>query len=130
MNQTLELEQRSGYYGWKWKIQSKNQKNNSRYDACLVKQELHICGIFYNNEKEIGFYSSDRIPNDAEEYDSLRNVCFGSVFRPQTNKYNYYNIKISISTTICTRKIVNNIYFEVVALHHCHWNLTNRSSNG
>ena len=72
-----------------------NSKNGSQFDACLVKQELHICGIFYNNEKEIGFYSSDRIPNDAEEYDSLRNVCFGSVFKPQTNKYNYYNIKIS-----------------------------------
>ena len=72
-----------------------NQKNDSKFYACLVKQELHICGIFYNNEKELGFYSSDRIPNDEEEYDSLRNVCFGSVFKPQTNKYNYYNIKIS-----------------------------------
>ena len=70
-------------------------KYDIKIDTCLVKPELHICGIFYNNLNEIGFYSSDRTPNDQEEYDTTRQVCFGSVLKPQMNKYNYYYIKIS-----------------------------------
>ena len=69
-------------------------KYDSKFDSCLIKTELHICGIFYNNSKEIGFYSSDRIPSNNEEYDTLRQVCFGSIYKPQMNKYNYYYICI------------------------------------
>ena len=32
--------------------------------------------------------------NDEEDYDFDRKVCFGSIFRPQINKYNYYYIRI------------------------------------
>ena len=71
--------------------------NDTIVDACLVKPDLHICGLFYNNSKEVGFYSSDRTPNNEEEYDFSRKVCFGSIFKPQMNKYNYYYIKISYS---------------------------------
>ena len=74
---------------------STQSENNTKVNACLVKPELHISGIFYNNSKEIGFYSSDRIPDDNEEYDISRQVCFGSILKPQTNKYNYYYINIS-----------------------------------
>jgi len=72
------------------------QNFDKKYEVCLVRPDLHICGIFYNNSKEIGFYSSDRIPSeDKEEYDLSRQVCFGSILKPQMNKYNYYNFKIS-----------------------------------
>ena len=72
------------------------QNFDRRFEVCLVKPDLHICGIFYSNSEEIGFYSSDRIPSeDKEEYDISRQVCFGSILKPQMNKYNYYNFKIS-----------------------------------
>ena len=71
------------------------EKFDTKVDACLVKPDLHICGIFYNNSHELGFYSSDRTPESPEEYDFSRQVCFGSIFKPQVNKYNYYYIKIS-----------------------------------
>ena len=80
-------------------IIKKHLKNPEKFDtkvnACLVKTDLHICGIFYNNDKEIGFYSSDRTPESPEEYDFSRQVCFGSIFKSQINKYNYYYINIS-----------------------------------
>ena len=68
---------------------------DTKVNACLIKPDLHICGIFYNNSKEIGFYSSDRTPENPEEYDFSRQVCFGSIFKSQINKYYYYYIKIS-----------------------------------
>ena len=75
----------------------KPEKFDKKVEACLVKPELHICGIFYNNSQEIGFYGSDRTPENEEEYDFSRQVCFGSIFKPQMNKYNYYYLKISYS---------------------------------
>ena len=70
-------------------------KHHIKVEACLVKTELHISGIFYNNDKQIGFYSLEKNhSNDDEDYDFDRKVCFGSIFRPQTNKYNYYYINI------------------------------------
>ena len=73
-----------------------NKTNHmAKEDACLVKTELHISGIFYNNDKEIGFYSLEKNhSNDEEDYDFDRKVCFGSIFRPQTNKYKYYYVRI------------------------------------
>ena len=74
---------------------SNSTKNNIKLPACLVKTEFHICGIFYNNSQEIGFYSSKKThSNEDEDYDSERKVCFGSIFKPQTNKYGYYYLKI------------------------------------
>ena len=75
-----------------------NSTKDAKVDACLVKTELHICGTFYNNSKEIGFYGSERNQSNEEGYDSDRKVCFGSVFKPQTNKYHYYYIKIPYSS--------------------------------
>ena len=70
-------------------------KHDIKVDTCLIKTELHISGIFYNNNKEIGFYSLEKsYSNDEEDYDFDRKVCFGSIFRPQINKYNYYYIRI------------------------------------
>ena len=71
-----------------------NSKTDKQVNACLIKIEFHICGIFYQNSKEIGFYSSERIHTDEEDYDPDRKVCFGSVFKPQINKYNNYYLKI------------------------------------
>ena len=76
---------------------NKPEKVDTKVEACLVKPELHICGIFYNNSQEIGFYGSDRTPENQEEYDFARQVCFGSIFKPQMNKYNYYYLKIAYS---------------------------------
>ena len=69
-------------------------KYNIQVNACLIKTELHISGIFYNNSEEVGFYSMERIHSNEEYYDFDRKVCFGSIFKPQTNKYNYYYLKI------------------------------------
>ena len=72
---------------------------NIKVDACLVKTEYHITGTFYNNSQEIGFYSLERThSNEDEDYDFDRQVCFGSIFKPQTNKYNYYYLKIPYSS--------------------------------
>ena len=79
----------------KQKHLSNSTKHDIKVDACLIKTELHISGIFYNNNKEIGFYSLEKShSNDEEDYDFDRKVCFGSIFRPQENKYNYYYIRI------------------------------------
>ena len=84
-------------------ISKKHLPNPTRYDikvdACFIKTEFHIRGIFYNNSKEIGFYSFCNMHiNEEEDYDFDRKVCFGSLFRPQTNKYNFYYIKIPYSS--------------------------------
>ena len=68
-----------------------NSKTDKKVDACLIKIELHICGIFYQNSEEIGFYSAERAPKG---YDPDRKICFGSIFKPQINKYNNYYLKI------------------------------------
>ena len=70
-------------------------KYNKKVNACLIKTELHISGIFYNNSEEVGFYHKDKNhSNEEEDYDFDRNVCFGSIFKPQINKYNSYYLKI------------------------------------
>ena len=84
-------------------ISKKHLLNSTQFDikveACLVKTEFHICGIFYNNSKEIGFYSSDRAhSNEEEDYDFDRKVCFGSIFKPQLNKHSYYYLKIPLKS--------------------------------
>ena len=84
-------------------ISQKHLPNPTKYDikvdSCLIKTEFHICGIFYNNSKEIGFYSFNKIHSiEEEDYDFDRKVCFGSIFKPQINKYNYYYIKIPYSS--------------------------------
>ena len=74
-------------------------KYNMKVNACLVKIDLHISGIFYNNSKEIGFYSAERkFSNEDEDYDFDRKVCFGSIFKSQANKYNHYYLKIPYSS--------------------------------
>ena len=86
--------------------------NDCLENACLVKTEFHIRGLFYNNSEEIGFYSYDEIPypkgkkkenidkSDQKiseiqnDYDQDRKSCFGSVFSPQNEKYKYLHFKI------------------------------------
>ena len=64
-------------------------------NACLIRLAFHIKGIIFNNAKGIGFYSFEPKRNEDEEgYDFDRKACFGSVFRPQTAKYNHYYINI------------------------------------
>ncbi len=80
-------------------IKQKYLMNRTQYDievdSCLIKVDYHITGIFFNNSKGIGFYSYNKIHKDDEEdYDSERKTCFGSIFRLQNNKYNYYYINI------------------------------------
>ena len=74
-------------------------KNDIKVEACLIKTAFHISGIFYNNSKEIGFYSSERtFSNEEEDYDFDRKVCFGSIFKSQSNKYHCYYLKIPYSS--------------------------------
>ena len=80
-------------------IKQKYLKNSTQYDievdSCLIRAPYHITGIFFNNSKGIGFYSYNKIHKENEEdFDSERNTCFGSIFRPQNNKFNYYYIDI------------------------------------
>ena len=70
-------------------------QHDTEVDSCLIKLDSHITGIFFNNSKGIGFYSYNKIHKEGEEdYDIDRKACFGSIFRPQNNKYNYYYINI------------------------------------
>ena len=64
-------------------------------EACLIKLAYHIRGIIFHNKDGIGFYSfeSER-KGDEEDYDVDRKVCFGSVFRSQDVKYNFYYVNI------------------------------------
>jgi hypothetical protein len=80
-------------------IQKKHNVIQDNYciqiNACLVRLAFHIKGIIFNNKEGIGFYSFETKRKENEEnYDSDRKVCFGSVFRPQTAKYNHYFISI------------------------------------
>ena len=64
-------------------------------EACLVKLAFHIRGIIYINNKEIGFYSYEtkRVGNE-DDYDSDKKVCYGSVFKGQSEKYSQYYLRI------------------------------------
>ena len=107
--------------------------HNSIENSCLVKTSYHIRGFFYNNNKEIGFYSYDKIPynydkkakreknnNDPlineiqKDYDPDREACFGSVFSPQIEKYDYLHFKIPYNNIIFILK--RRYYFKVSAL--------------
>ena len=66
-------------------------------EACLVKLPFHIRGVVYINDQEIGFYSYEtKREGDEDDYDADKKVCFGSIFKGQEEKYNYYYIKIPL----------------------------------
>ena len=106
--------------------------NNCLENACLVKTEFHIRGIFYNNNNEIGFYSYDEIPypkgkkrenidiSDEKiseiqyDYDQDRKSCFGSVFSPQNEKYKYLHFKIPYNEIVFIFK--RRYYYKVSAI--------------
>ena len=110
-----------------------NSYHNSIENSCLVKTSYHIRGFFYNNNKEIGFYSYDKLPynydkkakreqnkNDPlineiqKDYDPDRAACFGSVFSPQIEKYDYLHFNIPYDNIIFILK--RRYYFKVSAL--------------
>ena len=95
--------------------------HNFTINACFVKLEYHIRGFFYKNEKEIGFYSYDKIPYNNEkkskrenidkrieeiqkDYDPERKSCFGSIFSPQIEKNEYLHITIPFDNIILVLK--------------------------
>ena len=41
--------------------------HNSIENSCFVKTSYHIRGFFYNNNKEIGFYSYDKLPYNYDK---------------------------------------------------------------
>ena len=114
---------------------SKNYHNNLE-NCCLVKAAHHIRGFFYSNKSEIGFYSYDKIPypkkkgknkdnNENEkvderiqeiqkDYDSDRKSCFGSIFSPQNEKYEYFYFNIPYNEIAFILK--RRYYFKVCAL--------------
>ena len=80
-------------------ILQKYSPNLTLYDAqseaCLINPSVHITGIIFNNQEGIGFYSNEKkFEKNNEDYDIERLACFGSVFRPQNTKYNYYYVFI------------------------------------
>ena len=106
--------------------------NNCLENACLVKTEFHIRGLFYNNSNEIGFYSYDEIPYPKGkkkenidkpdeklsaiqyDYDQDRKSCFGSVFSPQNEKYKYLHFKIPYNEIVFIFK--RRYYYKVSAI--------------
>ena len=71
------------------------QKFPSNSEACLIKNAFHITGLFLNNQKGIGFYSYKRVHKENDEdFDLEREACYGSIFKPQNKKYDYYRIDI------------------------------------
>ena len=112
-------------------------------NCCYVKNCMHIRGFFYVNDREIGFYSYDKIPykifvkksqrkkeNEAiiyadnytdeeikqineiqKDYDAERKSCFGSVFWPQKNKYDYLHFSIPYSQIVFVLK--RRYYFKM-----------------
>ena len=80
-------------------IKQKYLYNSTQFDlqveSCLIKSSFHINGIFFNNSEGIGFYSHNKIyKENDEDFDNDRQACFGSTFRRQNKKYDYYCIKI------------------------------------
>ena len=106
--------------------------HNTLENSCFVKTSYHIRGFFYSNPTEIGFYSYDKIPynytkkskkseikdpNIAEiqkDYDPDRAACFGSIFSPQIEKYEYLYFKIPYNKIVFIFK--RRYYFKVSAL--------------
>ena len=82
-------------------ILQKYSPNLTLYDAqseaCLINPSVHITGIIFNNQEGIGFYSNEKkFEKNNEDYDIERLACFGSVFRPQNTKYNYYYVTVYV----------------------------------
>ena len=72
-------------------------QHDTNSEACLINAAIHITGLIFNDKNGIGFYSYEKEHNKEifeENYDSERLTCFGSIFRPQNNKYNNYYIRI------------------------------------
>ena len=88
--------------------------------CCLVFHNYHITGMFYNNEEEIGFYSFEFNRKKTEEdYDDERKSCFGSIFKPQTEKTKYYHIEIpykEIEFILKRRYIYKRNSFEIYSM--------------
>ena len=84
--------------------------------ACLVRISLHIRGFIFNNSKGIGFYSFESIrkENEIEDFDEDRKVCFGSVFEPQTHKYNNFYLWIPYNKIQMVFK--RRYYFKIQAI--------------
>ena len=83
--------------------------------SCLIKAPFHIKGVFYNNNKGIGFYGFDKIPYiSQEEYDQDRKACFGSVFKTQKRKYDGYHITIPYNQIAFVLK--RRYFFKTIAL--------------
>ena len=62
-----------------------------------MKLPFHIRGIIYINDKEIGFYSYEtKRLGKEEDYDNDKKVCFGSVFKGKSDKYNRYFMSIPL----------------------------------
>ena len=128
------------YLFYKKYIDKKHQISDSSHNcienSCLVKTSYHIRGFYYNNPKEIGFYSYDKIPynnknsknnkdknkneinptirNIQKDYDPEREACFGSIFSPQKEKYEYLHIKIPYNQIVLILK--RRYYFKISAL--------------
>ena len=115
-------------------------------NCCYVKTSFHIRGFFYINDREIGFYSYDKIPykifikkcdrkkggpaninpvnctKEEEEkideiqkdYDIERKCCFGSIFSPQKNKYDYLHFSIPYDQIVFILK--RRYYFKVCCI--------------
>ena len=108
--------------------------HNNLENSCLVKAAQHIRGFFYSNKNEIGFYSYDKIPyphkkgknknaNEVidkriqeiqKDYDPDRKSCFGSIFSPQNEKYEYFHFYIPYNEIVFILK--RRYYFKISAL--------------
>ena len=83
--------------------------------SCFIKPAYHVKGVFYNNQREIGFYGYDKIPFiSEEEYDNERKACFGSVFKTQRRKYDGYHVKIPYNQIALVLK--RRYFFKTIAL--------------
>ena len=72
-------------------------QHDTKVEACLINAAIHITGLFFNDQKGIGFYSYEKNHSNEiyeENYDQERFTCFGSIFRPNNNKYKDYYIRI------------------------------------
>ena len=115
-------------------------------NCCYVKTSFHIRGFFYVNNREIGFYSYDKIPykifvkkserknkNEAtinpvkctkeedkqineiqKDYDVERKCCYGSIFSPQKDKYDYFHFSIPLDQIVFVLK--RRYYYKVSCL--------------
>ena len=139
----------SHYLFFKKYIENKHSIKDSYHYAiencCYVKTAFHIRGLFYINNREIGFYSYDKLPyrvfikknrrNSEQEtqpkieiskeerqrideiqkdYDAERRSCFGSIFSPQKNKYDYLHISIPYDKLVFALK--RRYYYKVSCL--------------